>query len=92
MVAVSALQLYNIVINPALEYVISAKFEDVKPGTEFEVKMERGLEEIIYTFKIGATGTHLIPRRLGFHITSIKLTKSEWDVGKISLDMINNRG
>lgn len=85
-------RIYEIIGNPNQEYVVAARFEDVKPGTKFSIILERGLELENITIEIGATGFYRIPRELGFHIKSIKLISKDWQTGDFSSDIINNRG
>jgi hypothetical protein len=84
--------IYEIIQDGALEYVVSAIFEDIKPGTRFTVELERNLERSTFSFEIGATGCYAIPRELGFHILSIKLANPSWLTGNYGKDLVNNRG
>ena len=91
-IAINNNTLYEIIGNNALEYVVAARFEDIKPGTKFKVILERGLELFVFNLQIGATGTYRIPRELGYHIRSIKLVEPDWVTDDSGLDIVNNRG
>ena len=91
-VVVNNNNLYEIIGNMALEYVVAARFEDIKPGTQFQILLERGIEQYSLNITIGATGFYRIDRDLGFHIRSIKLVKPEWATGDYWFDLMNNRG
>lgn len=83
---------YEIINNTALEYVTGVRFEDIKPGTRFNIVLERDNRVVTFNLEIGATGTHRIDTNLGFHIRSIKLEKATWDSGDYQKDIINNKG
>ena len=89
---VPELNKYEIIGNKGLEWVIGFTLEDIKPGTKFDVIVERQLEKATLNLVVGATGVYHFPETLGYHIVSIKLYQDRWETGDYGFDIINNRG